>query len=495
VSAAAGLDSAGPRDRLLFTATAVVVVAAVVALVRLTDAPSFRVYMNVLEGSQLLYLLPLAAVAGIITLIRFPRLPVFALAFLLPFNFVGGYWGSETVVLAAKILVNVIGAAAVLATFFAAPEDRAWLSRTALGRAVVYWLIFDVAAVAIGFLSTPNRGDWIRESNWLLFYLFVLPVGTLIRGRGHIRQLIVWAAAGVAGLQLYAFWVLTTGQRYARADAWEGGDTFIRTPYSSECLFILFLAVAALLSHAAANAMRTLHRWAIAAVIALLGGGLLASMGRSLWLSGALGLLVVFALSPWNRRTANAALAVTAGIALAILLVVAFDRLSPSSSGRWTSNAISFLMDLGSSQSTSRVTREMEWATAVQSWLRSPLVGVGYGYPYPVVLYGALPAQQLADPFYTHNSFLNVLAKCGAFGFAAFVYLIGRAATTATRLCRRSDDAADRAFLIGVIAAIVQVAALSLVMPSMTTTDSVMYCGMLIGLVVAAERVAGRADA
>ena len=111
---------------------------------------------------------------------------------------------------------------------------------------------------------------------------------------------------------------MATGQRYERPDAWEGGSTFFRAPYSCQSLFVLYLAGAALLHYAYT---RELSRWKgtlLAAVVAVLGGGLLASMTRSLWLSAVVGLIVLLAQARWDRRVVRAFLLLAGGVVVSV---------------------------------------------------------------------------------------------------------------------------------------------------------------------------------
>ena len=50
------------------------------------------------------------------------------------------------------------------------------------------WLLLVGVALVIGFVNMPNRGDWLRETNWMLFYAFGLPVGTLITTRRDLAD-------------------------------------------------------------------------------------------------------------------------------------------------------------------------------------------------------------------------------------------------------------------------------------------------------------------
>lgn len=481
---------AADRSSIRSTLAVVLPVALGVAVV-LGVATSSKIsfYLDALEHSSVLYAIPAVSVTGLFVVVAYPRLSLYLLAFLLPFNFVGGYWGSDIVVLLAKIAMNALLAAAVVATFVAPPARREWITRSRLGHAVLLWACAIAMGMVVGALNASNREFWVRETGWMLFFFAVFPFGTLIRDRRDLRRLLAAVVAGVAVLQMYAFWTLVTGTRYARIDAWDAGESFFRAPYSCVSFFVLYLAVAALLWESSARALTRRSGLALLATVAVLGGGLLASMVRSYWVTGVLGLVVVVVLTPWDRRTARAAAAVAIGAALGLAVVIAVDRLSPSTSGNWTAAAATFLMDLGSKESTSRVTREIEWGHAIGVWKLSPLVGVGFGYSFPQEGILWVPGLTL-DAFYSHNSYLNMLAKVGLFGLAALLFVIWQALRTAYGLLRAGDaDLQERIIATALIGALASTAALTSVTPVLTAGDSAAYFGMLIGIVVALQRL------
>jgi O-antigen ligase len=467
------------------------VAVAITTFLVLLAAGTFKVsfYLDALERKGLFYTLPIVACLGMFVLLAYPRLPVYALAFLLPFNFVGGVWGDHFVVLVAKIGVNITVFAAIVATFCAPRIHRQWLTRTALGHALLLWLLFVGIGIVIGSVSVPVRGDWLRESIWMSFFAFALPVGTLLRNRREIIRTLQAACAGVFVLQAYAFWLVVTGQRYERADAWSAGQTFFRAPFSPESLLVLYLAAAALLYYAPQRKLSRSTEWLLVAGIAVLGGGLLASMGRSLWISGAIGLFVVLVLVPWNRRTVGAAVAVAAGAALAVAVVIVVDSLSAGSSGRWVAAATTFFLDLGARDSTSTVTRQLEWIHAIDVWEKSPIVGLGFGYPFPIITIGKVADSVIPDAFYMHNSYLNVLAKCGALGLLALLLFLRRTIESLLWSVRRSATLPERIFATALIAAVVQILIYAMFTPALTASDTVAYFGMLVGLAAAARRI------
>jgi len=467
-----------------------VVAAAVGLILEITSSGRVSFYLDAIDRSQLLFAVPLAAVTGLFVVLHYPKLSLYVMAFLLPFNFVGGYWGTDLFVLVAKIAMNMLVAGAFVATFLAPSADRMWMTRTPLGLASLAWLGAIVMGLVVGLVGASNYEYWVRESGWMLFFAAALPFGTLIRDRRDIAQLVRWTCVGIAVLQAYAFWTVATGARFERIDAWAGGATFFRAPYSCVSLFALYLAAAALLSGTSA---RTLSRGAsvlLVATVTVLGGGLLASMVRSLWIAGTAGMVVLLFLVPWSRGTLKAAATIGVGAILALAVVVAVDRLSPASSGQWTSNAVTFFMDLGSKDSTSRVTRAIEVSHAIDAWKGSPFVGLGFGYAFPPIDYFGFPDATLLDRFYMHNSYLNVLAKVGAFGLAALLYLLFRLFADARGILVCDDGLlADRVLATALAASVVSLAILTSTGPVLTAGDPEAYLGMLVGLTVALRRV------
>jgi len=467
------------------------VAVAVLALLEASTSAKASLYLDAFERAGLLYAAPLAAVAAMYFVLSYPKVPLYVIAFLVPFNLVGGDWGDNLVVLLAKVSMNVLVAAALLPTVVAPASQRAWLTRTRIGIASLGWLAAIAMGILIGLTGNPNRNFWVRESGWMFFFAAALPFGTLLRDRRDIDRLLLAICAGVALLQAYAFWTLMTGTRYTRIDI-QGMQAFFRAPYSCVGLFGMYLAAAALLYRASARTLTLRSGVLLFTAVALLAGGLLASMVRSLWICGALGMLLVVVFSPHDRRTRKAVAAVSGGAILAVTVVAAIDRLSPQSSGDWTGTAIAFLQDLGSKDSTSRLTREVEWGHALDVWKQSPLVGLGFGYAFPQRGLEQIPDEVRPEAFFMHNSYLNILAKTGIVGLLAFLAFIWSVARGAYGVLRRPDvDLDDRALATAIVAAVASVALLTSTVPVLTAGDPAAYLGMLAGLTVALQRSAG----
>ena len=209
-------------------------------------------------------------------------------------------------------------------------------------------------------------------------------------------------------------------------------------------------------------------------------------MGRALWISAAAGGLVILMLVPWRASTVRGAGIVAAGIAGAVGLVVVIDGLSPESRGNWTRLAVDFFFALGEKGSVTKLSRELEWAHAIDVWKRSPVVGYGFGYPFPDNPYNI----QTSDPFYMHNSFMNLLAKCGALGMLAHLWMLAAAVRRLWRTFHHPwADFEDRILTTALIAGLMQLSVLSLFSPALTSTDSILGAGLLIGFAAVVPRL------
>lgn len=96
------------------------------------------------------------------------------------------------------------------------------------------------------------------------------------------------------------------------------------------------------------------------------------------------------------------------------------------------------------------------WRSALKIFADYPVLGTGYGtFPYVYPLY-RLPDALDANAPYAHNIFLNFAAETGALGLAAFVSLCAAGLVSAWRwLARSPPSSAARAVSTAVLAALV----------------------------------------
>jgi O-antigen ligase len=105
------------------------------------------------------------------------------------------------------------------------------------------------------------------------------------------------------------------------------------------------------------------------------------------------------------------------------------------------------------------------------------------------VTYGAVSDAIITDAFFIHNSYLNILAKTGLFGLAAFVLMLGGTIVTAGEIAGSpASTPFERTAATACFGAMISLAVLTSVAPVLTAGDPAAYCGMLIGTVVALHR-------
>jgi putative inorganic carbon (HCO3(-)) transporter len=104
------------------------------------------------------------------------------------------------------------------------------------------------------------------------------------------------------------------------------------------------------------------------------------------------------------------------------------------------------------------VTRLVLWSTAWNLFMRSPIIGVGWGNF--VELYGPYVSSFSWIPtgvFEVHNIYLQFLAETGIVGFTVFFLFLFRAVQQALRQLRCSVDILDKALAFGVLGGILTV--------------------------------------
>ena len=448
-------------------------------------------YIAAVPWTAALMVTPLLIIVALAAL-RHPASIVYVLAVLLPLNLVGR--GGDSRILAfGKVLVNVLYLLALVSVAVAPREWRRWLGGSAVG----WWLCAFCGCLAFaaiqGYFAGYDLYEWMRELGWLAFYGFAIPVGIFVRTRRELRIVMGLLLVGALLNEGLSLLLLATAPRFERAEDWLGGGTFIRAPFSEGMRFVYLWAVASLFVLWPARRLGTGATLSLATLIVLFSIGLLGSLARSLWLTTLLALSVVVALAPRERRTGMLVLLSLAGAGLAVAGIQFLDKLSPFSSGQWLSDALAFAGALFRGESvSSTVGRQVEWGNAIQLWLGSPFIGNGIGAPFQQTIYS--PAGLAA--FFTHNSYLNILAKTGLVGFAALAAMV----VNVFRLLHRVRHAvgsslADRVMAITITAYLTGVLVHAFGAATITTTDSVMLFSLVIGLSVVVGRLAGVAPA
>lgn len=442
-------------------------------------------YLEFVPWSYMLVIAPIALVVGVI-LIRWPQLSIFGLAFLLPFNSMGGTYFAGPLLTGAKVLLNLFFVFSLICLFFSPAGWWRWIISTRAGVSVTVFLALLALAILMGFSLHHDRFDWARESNWMAFFAFALPVGTFLRNRRQIAIVLILLATAALIYQFVGFNYLITGNRYLRAEDWAGGADFIRTPFTEPMRFVLVWAIACLMDRWQRRESGRYETIGLAALILVLTVGLLASLGRDLIITTIVSICVILFYSRWNRQTAKALIIAIVLIVVSVPAISYLDSASSSSSGRWLENASDFALALFRGESvSSTIGRQEEVRHAINLWLESPILGSGLGAPFETASYNN---SQLAR-FFTHNSYVNILAKMGLLGLLAFLVMIFYCWVNLRKLLIAKPEIPDRALPLSVMAYLIGVLLHALFGATVTTTDSVMFFAFIIGLIEVMRRL------
>ncbi|MHB8509163.1 MAG: O-antigen ligase family protein [Candidatus Dormibacteria bacterium] len=412
--------------------------------------------------------------------LRHPIVVVYGAAAFIPFSLIGSLPTSGALIGLAKAAENGLILGAALLAIVGSGADHSWLKSTALGRCLLAFFVWTGFASLVGIVGAfPGHGmfsDWLKESDWLSLYLFAIPVGSLVNTRRRLAGLLGILAASACISQVLALLYLRSAARYARPD-WAGGETFQRAPYSEAHVLLLLLAVAFLVVGGRLRYSRTANAVAISGGL-LMAIGLVATLGRSLWLSVVVGVGVVVLAPGLRKRVVAVVLSLVLFLIATPVLVGNLTGASATSGQSGTAILTSFLLAGATEGNVSSLARVAEDSHAVSVWQQSPILGVGLGALYPPT---TLNNPDLAG-FYLHNSYLNILAKMGPIGLAFFLLVVALAVKELIQAGRTCRPRFGSFVWFAAAGAMVQLALFSVYSPALTTSDSVAVAAILIGL-------------
>lgn len=442
-------------------------------------------YLEVIPWAYMLIIAPFALVGGIV-LLRWPQVSIYALAVLLPFNSMGGTYFAGPLLAGAKLLLNLFFVFSLLCLFFVPANRWRWIVSTRMGISLTVFLSLLVLAVLIGFFADHDRFEWLRELNWMAFFAFAIPAGTFLRTRRQLTIVLILMATGALIYQVIGFDYLITGARYLRAEDWAGGADFIRAPFTEPMRFVLIWAIANLIERRQQRQSGRYQIAGLAGLILILTVGLLASLGRDLIITSIVSVAVILFYTRWNRQAFKALVIASVLVVASVPAISWLDSQSSSSSGRWLENATDFSLALLRGESvSSTIGRQEEVRHGFDLFLESPVLGSGWGAPYEAASYNN---SDLAR-FFTHNSYVNILAKMGLLGFLAFALLIAYCWLNLRELLKTKAQLVNRALPLSVMAYFIGVLIHAAFGATITTTDSVMFFAFIIGLVEVMRRL------
>ena len=430
-------------------------------------------------------LLPLITIFLVVVIAR-PQVMVFIVAFILPFNTSGGQFGQDSILIqGAKILLHVAVYSLILLSLDVIFSKKYFKDAIFLRKPLQLWILSLIFSVLLGFYFSNNPSYIFRESNWLLYYLFLLPVIKFVKTKRQIILLLVFMTIGLIIVQIMSFNYLVSGQRFGRSD-WGGGLSFIRLLFSESARFVLLTALAFLVIDITSNWLSFMSRSFILTLVIFLFAGLIGSFGRFLWFSFGMGVIFMIYRSGFSIKILRYSI-VFCIIALSAFAVVSYlDNQSIESSGDLFGSINYFLNNVDDASSIGRI---WEFKTAIAAWMYSPLFGVGFGHDFGYnPLYDEFSGD--LDRFFIHNSYASILAKQGLFGFLVFVVLVIRSFQLMNVLWLNNYlSNFEKSIILGCMASLFSILIHSVSGPSISTGDSIIQATINLGLPISINRL------
>jgi O-antigen ligase len=313
------------------------------------------------------------------------------------------------------------------------------------------------AFILAAFLSTFSS-EWPRQAltnSTLLLMTAVLSVRTVAAyvadGAAQCRRfLTVWAAGGAAA----ALWILA---QFDPTNTRLPGTGTLGSNAAGTTLALSAVITLGLLLDRTSR-----RRWWLAAVLAVISMGLVATWARAAWVGAAAGMITLMALGLERRAR------VVSAVLLLVLVGAAAWELP-----RWRSlNAeIRSIVSLQANRN-----RIVLWKALPRMIRDRPVLGAGFG------VFGlAYPRYRLPDapdptPSFAHNLLLNALVETGIIGFVAVVALCVSGFASSWRWMIQSPRASpERAAAVSVVAALVALFTIQ------TVDSTIMYVHVAFG--------------
>ncbi len=158
-------------------------------------------------------------------------------------------------------------------------------------------------------------------------------------------------------------------------------------------------------------AKTTVQRVVLFALFGIFSAGVVISLSRAVWLSMALGLLVVFVFVDYRRKVGIVALVAISVTVLGGVSVILFgDQLLLVAVGlidRLVSLETAFTKDI------SLINRFIEMKAALSAFAASPVIGYGFGVSYE---YYSLVWETTRETTFVHNGYVGLLYRHGVIG-------------------------------------------------------------------------------
>lgn len=285
---------------------------------------------------------------------------------------------------------------------------------------------FFIVVLVGAFFKVPdgyniNRLDVIGGSRWVLLFILIRIGLTWIWSESIVRKVILVLMVLVGLIGLYAVWQYFNGWDLIRGDrnlikpfGFIDGRPFYRAEglFGSPMTFAYSLVLSicfplAIFMKRGEEGWRT---YLVACSLFSAMAGLLASFTRGSWLAVAGAFLVLLNWDSLKRA-----------VFLFLLLVLSVSLVSmsgfPELAGR-----MSAISDVKDSSNTGRFDL---WRANIEIFKENPLIGIGYGVNEELVQnYYPKIGIQNGRQGHAHNTYIQVLAGTGLFGFLFFIWFL-----------------------------------------------------------------------
>lgn len=359
----------------------------------------------------------------------------------------------------------------------------------------ICWVVVAFAAYAIGRYLTADIEYIARQEliQTLLYAFLFLAIVNNLTSRESTQIITFTLVFLAAAISCYAIWQFATHSHWVwnLISPYQGraSGTYI-SPNNFACFLEMILPLA--LAFLLAGRVKPFTRILLAYAAVAMAGGLAVTFSRGGWVAAAVGVLVLLAMMTCLRQHRLPALAV-------LVLVLAGGTLFVT---KYLSTTLSYAVRIESvaqSGSPDLEFRSQMWKAAEEMWKNHFWFGVGPAhYDYHFNKYRDENVQ--ARPNRAHNDYLNLLADWGttggiivAAGMIAFAVSLGK-----TWKAVRPDDhdftrgMSNRlAFFLGGTAALIALAAHSIVDFNLHIPANALIGLTLLGLLTAQLRLTG----
>jgi hypothetical protein len=424
-----------------------------------------------------------------------PRVGLYV-AFGLVLLFEGG--GLDSLMLPGTYLHGTLGGTSGLTGAIASPLELllvlicgVWLARgIASGRMEfrggrLFWpMLLFFAALVFGMVRGPLGGGSLYTAFWegrFLFYVVIcyFLAANIIRTRRHVAMLttLTVLATGLFAIEgVYRRLVLIdTGQLGTVREAY----------YSHEDVIFLGTAILVVLAQqvfGAARGRRLLGLLLTSAVIFTL----LASERRAGYIALLVAFLAFSIVLLVTHQKAFFFLAIPLLIGFAVYLPLFWNDTSMAGQ---PARAIRSLYDPDPRDASSNLARDIEKVNVRATIASNPLMGVGFGQEYLIVVPGPDISFWPLWRYETHANILWVWLKTGAFGFIAFWVLMGTAIAQASYFARTLHEPETRIFALLVLAGIITTLIFCYVDLGLSSGRVCVFLGTIMGTLAVLDQV------